>query len=349
MKISKRLKAINQLVPDGYDHIWDCCCDHGVLGMLLLERKAAPTVHFVDQVPAIMALLEARLQQYFPLSDLPRHAVINTSNMNIVDNNHSNNGDKGERASASTPASRWQVHCQDVGQISLIAKDSDKRHLVIIAGVGGECLIELVKQILAGNQSNTLASANAGIDVATDGAIDDANEAKHYEHQQSYAGSNGAVSQRSAFQNGADNDFQPQGIDFLLCPVHHTYHVRQSLTALGLGLLKEQLIEENHRFYELLYVSTASKNAIPEVGDEMWQTNTVSAKAYLTRLLTHYRQLHLATTLADTISDTEQNGIISSADVTTAVKEGSDDVGGASASITAIVAAYQATFDSLST
>ncbi|QSA20815.1 SAM-dependent methyltransferase, partial [Vibrio furnissii] len=38
MKLSKRLQTIEKLVTQHYDHIWDCCCDHGFLGMTLLQR-----------------------------------------------------------------------------------------------------------------------------------------------------------------------------------------------------------------------------------------------------------------------------------------------------------------------
>ena len=37
------------MIPDGYDHIWDCCCGHGLLGMTLLARHAAEHIHFVEK------------------------------------------------------------------------------------------------------------------------------------------------------------------------------------------------------------------------------------------------------------------------------------------------------------
>ncbi|MDX2422429.1 MAG: SAM-dependent methyltransferase, partial [Amphritea sp.] len=48
MKLSKRLTQIEQLVAPGYTHIWDCCCDHGLLGAALLARHSDAQIHFVD-------------------------------------------------------------------------------------------------------------------------------------------------------------------------------------------------------------------------------------------------------------------------------------------------------------
>ncbi len=108
MKISRRLQQIDQMICEPYDHIWDCCCDHGLLGMALLRREAADRVHFVDAVPLLMAELQAKLTRFF---------------------------------SSGAAAGHWQVHCEDVAQLRLAA---DGRQLIIIAGVGGDLLIDLV-------------------------------------------------------------------------------------------------------------------------------------------------------------------------------------------------------------
>jgi len=117
VKISSRLQQINQMITGRYSHIWDCCCDHGLLGMLLLERQVADVVHFVDIVPQLMSEVESKLSRFFPTDTSQPH---------------------------------WQVHCGDVAKLSL-ARDQDRPQLVIIAGVGGELLIELVNGILADN------------------------------------------------------------------------------------------------------------------------------------------------------------------------------------------------------
>ena len=111
MKISKRLQKINQMITKHYDHIWDCCCDHGLLGQTLLARSAADTIHFVDIVEPLMRDLQQRLEG------------LTTSN------------------------SHWKVHCSDVASIPLI-NDCSQKNLIIIAGVGGDLLIQLVQSIL---------------------------------------------------------------------------------------------------------------------------------------------------------------------------------------------------------
>jgi tRNA (adenine22-N1)-methyltransferase len=113
MKPGKRLKRIESLVTGGYDHIWDCCCDHGFLGAALLSAQAAPWIHFVDIVPLLMADLETRLQRFYPPESLR--------------------------------GSRWQSHCLDVAALPL--EQYPGRHLVMIAGVGGELMAELVTAI----------------------------------------------------------------------------------------------------------------------------------------------------------------------------------------------------------
>ncbi|WP_404340479.1 tRNA (adenine(22)-N(1))-methyltransferase TrmK [Pseudoalteromonas mariniglutinosa] len=117
MTLSKRLTAIAELVPDGYDEIWDCCCDHGLLGIYLLKTAHVNNVHFVDVVPELMVKLENKL----------RGIALN----------------KGQAT--------WQVHCKDVSQLSV---DHSKRNLMIIAGVGGDLLISLLTALLQANNTS---------------------------------------------------------------------------------------------------------------------------------------------------------------------------------------------------
>lgn len=106
VKLSKRLNALYQHIPEGYSHIWDCCCDHGLLGMALLESRAQTQIHFVDQVPEITARL-AHL--------LPPH----------------------NRA-------HYQVHTLNAADIELMP---GTQHLLIMAGIGGETALELIRAI----------------------------------------------------------------------------------------------------------------------------------------------------------------------------------------------------------
>ncbi|MDD9194400.1 tRNA (adenine(22)-N(1))-methyltransferase TrmK [Aliivibrio sp. S3MY1] len=113
MKLSSRLDTIKNKVTDHYDHIWDCCCDHGQLGVALLASHPKSMIHFVDVVDELMVELESQLQKH-----------------------------------ASAIQSQWQVHCMDVAKLPLI---KGKKNLIIIAGVGGDLLIELVRSIQTRN------------------------------------------------------------------------------------------------------------------------------------------------------------------------------------------------------
>ena len=225
MKISQRLQQIDSMITAHYDHIWDCCCDHGLLGMLLLKRKAARQVHFVDCVPLLMQALEVRLQRFFPAGMLGLHPHLNLG----IDPN----------LSCQT---QWQVHCLDVATLPLAQTSSQDKQLIIIAGVGGELLVELVRTIL---------------------------------------------------------DQHPlRCLEFILCPVHHNYYVRQSLSALGLGLKSEHLLEENQRFYEILHVCTKvapNIQPIAATGSLMWQTldkaSLPRAHRYLSQVIGHYQRM----------------------------------------------------------
>ena len=114
MKLSKRLNAINSLITEPYDIVWDCCCDHGFLGMALLERGIAKHINFVDIIPTLMEALEQSLQQFEQGKSLPS----------------------------------WQVRCEDVAQIKL---STVAKQVVVIAGVGGDLCLKLIEQIIANN------------------------------------------------------------------------------------------------------------------------------------------------------------------------------------------------------
>lgn len=114
MKLSKRLNAINSLITEPYDIVWDCCCDHGLLGMALLERGIAKHINFVDIIPTLMEALEQSLQQFEQGKSLPS----------------------------------WQVRCEDVAQIKL---PTAAKQVVVIAGVGGDLCLKLIEQIIANN------------------------------------------------------------------------------------------------------------------------------------------------------------------------------------------------------
>lgn len=209
MRLGKRLKQIQSMVVDNYDHIWDCCCDHGLLGAALLAKCTAPHIHFVDIVPELMGELEKKLRRFFPAD--------------------------------SGSISQWQVHCMDVAALPL--QEHSGKHLVIIAGVGGDLTAEFVREI-------HLRCPNVEI-------------------------------------------------DFLLCPVHHQFTLRQHLIQRDFSLLTEVLLVENQRFYEVLLVSNKKNinSVISPVGSLIWQVNTSEqskiAVGYLSKTLAHYKRMQL--------------------------------------------------------
>jgi len=206
LKLSNRLQEIEQMVTTQYNHIWDCCCDHGLLGCALLARQANENIlnniHFVDIVPEIMAQLDNKLHRFY-------------SNL------------------------AWETHCQDVTKLPLAKYDGNQ--LIIIAGIGGDLMIKFIESIYKQHKS--------------------------------------------------------LNIDFLLCPVHHQYALRQKLIELNFSLKKEVLIEDNQRFYEIILVSTTSdkKSKINPIGDKIWQTEsekqTGIAEKYLSKTLKHYQRI----------------------------------------------------------
>lgn len=111
VKLGTRLASIEAMVARRYDHIWDCCCDHGLLGFQLLENNKAQHIHFIDIVPNLLDDIAHKLKRYY----------------------------QGE--------ANWHVHCLDVGELP-INDFPDEKHLVIIAGVGGQLLIELLTTLL---------------------------------------------------------------------------------------------------------------------------------------------------------------------------------------------------------
>lgn len=215
INLGKRLHQIESMVTAGYDHIWDCCCDHGLLGAALLARQAAPHLHFVDIVPELMCELENKLQHFYPEYSGPESSA------------------------------QWQVHCMDITALPLDGFSG--KHLVIIAGIGGDLMTELVKAI---------------------------------------------------YQKNPTLD-----IDFLLCPVHHQFTLRQQLIEFNFSLKTECMIAENQRFYEILLVSTTKEMGAPHapinaVGSLIWKGDTPEqskiAAAYLKKTLDHYKRTQLS-------------------------------------------------------
>ena len=56
-----------------YELVWDCCCDHGLLGMSLLDTAHARKLVFVDVLANQMRKLESSLREDFPLAKYNWH------------------------------------------------------------------------------------------------------------------------------------------------------------------------------------------------------------------------------------------------------------------------------------
>ncbi|SJL84184.1 tRNA (adenine(22)-N(1))-methyltransferase [Vibrio palustris] len=208
MKLSKRLSLIaqwaeQQTQQQPYDHIWDCCCDHGYLGTELLERIPTATIHFVDVVAHLIEDLTQRLRT---------HHTQSTKN--------------------------WQTHCLDVADLPLAHYAG--RHLVMIAGIGGDLMTTFIEEI-------TRRHPNLEIDL-------------------------------------------------IVCPIRHHYTVRRRLMHDDYRLLRESLIEENQRYYEVLSVSNhQTAEPVHPIGYHIWHATEAQQQnviqRYYDKTLAHYERL----------------------------------------------------------
>lgn len=56
------IETLQQQSSNRYDCIWDCCCDHGYLGIKIVEAELCDKLVFVDQVPHIIQWLDSKLE-----------------------------------------------------------------------------------------------------------------------------------------------------------------------------------------------------------------------------------------------------------------------------------------------
>lgn len=105
-KFSNRIKSLSKLVLEhDYDCIYDTCCDHGKIGMALLEQKVtAKELVFVDIVAGIISQLELNI------ADIPNQDInLKTQTISITELKFS------------------------------------KKDLVIIAGVGADLILDAIR------------------------------------------------------------------------------------------------------------------------------------------------------------------------------------------------------------
>lgn len=113
-KLGARLSTIEALISEDYVYIWDCCCDHGLLGINLLTCNAAPNIHFVDVSPELIEQLERKLESHF--------------------------------TGMLWMKRQWRTYCHDASDIK-ISKLTGK-HLIVIAGVGGDLTRDIVSSLI---------------------------------------------------------------------------------------------------------------------------------------------------------------------------------------------------------
>jgi len=114
-KLGQRLSDIFNLIDFEYSQVWDLCCDHGKLGLALLESKKTKLIHFVDQVPSIISDLDKKIQKIKELDS--EQYTLNTLNAENV-----------------------------------ILKDNNS--LICICGVGGDVAIKIIDSLMKNNDLN---------------------------------------------------------------------------------------------------------------------------------------------------------------------------------------------------
>lgn len=196
-RLGPRLNAIFELVVDvqqkrPYTFIWDCCCDHGYLGIKILSENLCDKLIFVDQLPHLIEQLTHKLEPFVT----GKHQLI------------------------AAPAGDLNFELQ-------------QRHLVIIAGVGAETVVQIMQDI----------------------------ECRH----------------------------ENVDIDYILCPSTIKNILREYLFKERFGLLFEQLVCENKRYYEIILVrGNALNSELPIVSEscEMWDENNADHQRYLKKINT---------------------------------------------------------------
>ena len=160
--LGPRLNSILDLVVQAqqqkmYSVIWDCCCDHGYLGIKILQNQLCEKLVFVDQLGHIIEQLSDKLEPY--------------------------------------NAGNYELITADAGALKF---NHQLNNLVILAGVGVETTIQIISAI----------------------------EENHSNLQ----------------------------IDYIICTSTIKKSLREYLSVNKFGLLAEDLVCENTRYYEVIYV-----------------------------------------------------------------------------------------------
>lgn len=127
-RLSLRLKHLYQWVLDAgdYEEIWDLCCDHGRLGLHLH--------HALSEKPSKIHLIDC----------VPR--IIDILKMRY----------------SALFGSHLIVDCMDAGDIYL---PNSSRQLIILAGIGGETMIDILKKLIPKIQSHNKTAAGSTVEL----------------------------------------------------------------------------------------------------------------------------------------------------------------------------------------
>ncbi len=104
--------------------------------------------------------------------------------------------------------------------------------------------------------------------------------------------------------------------DLLICSVQGNYPVRQSLIRHGFSMRGEEIVFENKRFYEAIYVTKKAGPVITTTGSSMWDWLNPDHQNYWQKILGHYRKKALAEPLKFRAIVDEYESLLASANIT---------------------------------
>jgi tRNA (adenine22-N1)-methyltransferase len=173
-----------------YHTIWDCCCDHGYLGIQILKHQLCEQLVFVDQVPHIIEQLQGQL----------------------------------EREPEVYSPERYQAVSGDAGALVF---DPAVTHLVILAGIGGEHIVDIMRDIADNTNNNAKAARIDYLLCPTTTQFD----LRQYLHAECY----GLLQESIVSEKGRD---------------YEVIHVRQPLSGLDTGSEKPEQVSLTGRMWQ---------------------------------------------------------------------------------------------------
>ena len=87
-----------------------------------------------------------------------------------------------------------------------------------------------------------------------------------------------------------DVTHKEQHIDYLLCPAQNSYKLRNALKLMEFKSVKEAIVIDNKRGYELLLVNKLAEKDISATGDKCWKSCSEHIN-YLHNLIAHYQRI----------------------------------------------------------